>query len=171
MPRLIQLFSRTFFPSSILPRLIYCISQIKCIVWHVIGQYDLLGKEYILAGTTLFYIGAAIIFAWGLAHIAPVRSITRGFGDISADNRRIITMTWVSEGLSLCFIGVIVFVSALTCGPHEACANIVYISSAAMLIVGAVWTALTGARTRIIPMKICPIIKLLVAALLIIGIV
>jgi hypothetical protein len=122
-----------------------------------------------MVGTALLYIGAAIIFTWGAAHIAPVSGVVRGFGDISADNRRIIMMTWVSEGMALCFIGAIVFIGALMYGIDDGGARIIYVASAAMLIVGAVWTALTGARTRVVPMKICPIVKIVAAGLFILG--
>jgi hypothetical protein len=46
---------------------------------------------------------------------------------------------------------------------------IVYRASAGMLIVMAIWTALTGARTPIIPIKICPFVKTIVAILFILG--
>ena len=38
-------------------------------------------------------------------------------------------------------------------------------TSAVMLLAMAVWTGLTGARTSIIPIKICPIVKTVVALL------
>ena len=53
----------------------------------------------------LIYIGSAIIILWGIAHIMPVRSVVKGFGSISTDNKRIITMEWIAEGLILIFIG------------------------------------------------------------------
>ncbi len=119
----------------------------------------------------LLYIGAIIIFAWGAAHIAPVRGVVRGFGDLTTDNRRIITMTWVAEGIALCFVGALVFVTTFVCRADLTCARVVYISSIVMLVVSAAWTALTGARTRIVPMRICPVIKLVVAGLFLLGIV
>jgi hypothetical protein len=122
-----------------------------------------------MAGVVLLYIGAIIVFGWGAAHIAPVKGVVKGFGDITPENRRIITMTWVSEGLGLCFIGVIVFVEALLYGIDSGCARAVYISAAVMLVLGAFWTALTGARTRIVPMKICPIVKIVAAGLFVLG--
>ena len=53
----------------------------------------------------LLYTGAIIIFLWGVAHIVPTKSVVSGFGTISEDNKRIITMEWIAEGLTLCFIG------------------------------------------------------------------
>ena len=41
----------------------------------------------------------------------------------------------------------------------------VYRAAAVMLLVMAVWTGVTGARTSIIPFKLCPIVKTAVAIL------
>lgn len=111
----------------------------------------------------LLYAGSAVIFLWGLAHIFPTRSVVDGFGPISEDNKRIITMEWVAEGLTLSFIGLIVFLVTLLGGTENLASTTVYLASAAMLIVLAVLSSLTGARTSIVPMKICPIIKAAVA--------
>jgi hypothetical protein len=45
----------------------------------------------------LLYVGAGVITLWGIAHIIPTKSVVNGFGQISQDNRRIITMGWVTE--------------------------------------------------------------------------
>jgi hypothetical protein len=37
----------------------------------------------------LFYSGSAFIAFWGVAHLFPTRSVVSGFGEISADNKRI----------------------------------------------------------------------------------
>ncbi len=65
----------------------------------------------------LFYTGSAVIFLWGVGHLIPTPGIVKGFGPLSEDNRRIITMEWIAEGMTLCFIGVLVFVSVMTTGP------------------------------------------------------
>jgi hypothetical protein len=114
----------------------------------------------------LLYVASGILVLWGIAHIVPTAAVVKGFGELSADNRHIITMEWVAEGLALCFIGVLVFLVTLLAGPGEAASSIVYRACAAMLIVMAVWTALTGAKTSIIPIKICPIVKSLCAIML-----
>jgi hypothetical protein len=57
----------------------------------------------------LIYSGSLIIFIWGAAHIVPVKSIVKSFNDISADNKLILTMEWIAEGLTLAFIGTLVF--------------------------------------------------------------
>ena len=58
----------------------------------------------------LLYLGAALVSVWGIAHLVPTRSVIAGFGDISDDNRHIIAMEWVVEGVSMLFIGALVIV-------------------------------------------------------------
>ena len=117
----------------------------------------------------LLYIGSAIIFVWGIAHIIPTRSVVKGFGEISEDNTKIITMEWAAEGITLCFIGVLVLLVTVIGGSQGAVSALVYRISAGMLVVMAVWTALTGARTSVIPIKICPFVKTAVAILFVLG--
>ena len=117
----------------------------------------------------LLYIGSALIVVWGIAHIIPTRNVVNGFGQISDDNKRIITMEWVAEGLTLCFIGLLVLFVTVLENSQDNVSLIVYRASAGMLIVMAGWTALTGARTPIVPIKICPFVKTIVAVLFILG--
>jgi hypothetical protein len=118
----------------------------------------------------LLYIGAGVITIWGIAHIAPTKSVVSGFGEISQDNRRIITMEWIAEGLTLIFIGLLVLFVTIFASTQNQASNIVYWVSAVMLVVMAVLTASTGARTSIIPIKICPAVKIAVAILFVLGI-
>jgi hypothetical protein len=117
----------------------------------------------------LLYVGAGLITLWGIAHIIPTKGVVNGFGQISKDNRRIITMEWIAEGLTLCFIGLLVLLVTIFAGPQNSVSKIVYLMSAAMLVVMAILTASTGARTSILPIKICPAVKIAVAILFILG--
>ena len=54
------------------------------------------------------YLGSIFILIWGIAQLFPTKSIVKGFGDISIDNKRIITMEWIIEGVSLIFMGILV---------------------------------------------------------------
>jgi hypothetical protein len=117
----------------------------------------------------LLYVGAGLITLWGIAHIIPTKSVVNGFGQISRDNRRIITMEWIAEGLTLCFIGLLVLLVTIFAGAQNSVSKIVYLTSAAMLVVMAVLTASTGARTSILPIKICPAVKIAVAVLFFLG--
>jgi hypothetical protein len=44
--------------------------------------------------STLLYIGSFLPFVWGVSHLFPTRNVVKGFGDISSDNRYIITMDY-----------------------------------------------------------------------------
>ncbi len=122
-----------------------------------------------MTSTILLAVGSLVPIVWGISHIAPVRSVVAGFGPLTPDNRRILTMEWVAEGLALIFLGCLTGLVLVTRGPAGAGAVLVYRAVAAMLIVMAVWTAVTGARTAIVPMKICPIVKSASALCLIFG--
>jgi hypothetical protein len=117
----------------------------------------------------LIYIGSGIIMLWGIAHIIPTRAIVKGFGEISADNKKIITMELLSEGMTLIFLGMLpTLVTALT-GTQTRAAHIVLVGCAVMLLAMAVLTELTGARTPTIWYKICPVVKTVAAIFFILG--
>lgn len=124
-----------------------------------------------MAAATWLYIGSAIIILWGIAHILPTKSIVAGFGTLSMDNTRILTMEWVAEGLTLIFLGALVLLTTLIIGTENPTANLVFLSAAGMLFVMAIWSAFTGARTSVLPMKACPFIKSIVAMLFILAVV
>jgi len=117
----------------------------------------------------LLYLGAGIIILWGIAHLIPTKAIVDGFGPISVDNRRVIAMESIAEGLTLCFIGVLVILVTSLGGYQSSVANIVYLACGVMLLIMALLTAMTGARTPILPYKICPVVKTVVAILFFLG--
>jgi len=118
----------------------------------------------------MLYTGSLIIALWGIAHIViPTRGIINGFGAISTDNKRILAMEWVMEGLTLFFIGLLVILLTSFEGLENFASMIVYRSSALMLITMAGVSLFTGARTSIIPMKLCPPIFISVAVMYWLG--
>jgi hypothetical protein len=119
----------------------------------------------------LLYIGSSIIIIWGIAHIIATIPIVKGFGPISEDNKKIITMEAIAEGLTLCFLGALVLLVTIVGGYEDQVSRAVIWASAIMLLIMAILTAMTGARTPVLPYKICPVIKTVVAVLFILGIV
>lgn len=117
----------------------------------------------------LIYIGSAVLFLWGVAHLAPTKSIVSGFGEISRDNGLIITMEWIAEGLTFIFIAILTAAVTFLQGTLNPASLYVCRISAGMLIVMAGLSFLTGARTKILPMRLCPYIKSLVAVAYILG--
>ncbi|HEY4976950.1 MAG TPA: hypothetical protein VII05_06350 [Gaiellaceae bacterium] len=113
----------------------------------------------------LIYVGGAALIVWGIAHLAPTRQIVSSFEPISTDNRRILTMEWIAEGLVHISIGAIaIFVAAF--GDSGATADLIYRCFAGVLLAIAALTTFTGARTPVIWFKICPFLLSGVAALL-----
>ena len=124
-----------------------------------------------MTASILLYVGSVVIILWGIAHIIPTKSVVRGFGSLSIDNSRIITMEWVAEGMTLMFIGILVLAATWITGPSSPAARLVIFTAAGMLFVMAVWSGFTGARTSILPMKACPFVKSIVGILFILALV
>ena len=114
----------------------------------------------------LIYSGSAFILFWGVTHLFPTRSIVSGFGEISVDNKRIITMEWIIEGIALIFIGTIN--SAVTAIDHTSSISLlIYLISGFVLIVLALVSFLTGFKISFLPFKLCPLIFTTSAVLII----
>ncbi len=121
-----------------------------------------------MAGYVLLYIGSFLLFGWGIAHLFPTKNVVEGFGDISADNKNIITMEWIIEGLALIFIGVVV-ASVTYLDRTSVISKTVYRISFVMLIALA-WVSLrTGFKVNFLPFKLCPFIFTTSAVLIILG--
>jgi hypothetical protein len=119
----------------------------------------------------LLYAGSIIIILWGIGHLIPTKSIVRGFGEISEDNKRILTMEVIAEGITLIFVGLFPLLIGVIVksSSSNSAIHIVYFYSAILLLVMAILTAVTGARTSIIWYKICPVVKTVVAVLFLFG--
>jgi len=115
----------------------------------------------------MLYIGAIIVTIWGIAHIVMTGPVIKGFEPISQDNKRVITMEWVAEGITLCFIGLLVLLITILDGSQNYVSTLVYRASAVVLIIMAVLSSFTGARIPHIPYKLCPPIFVTVAILFI----
>jgi len=118
---------------------------------------------------TLAYVAGAVLILWGAAHIAATKSVAGSFEAVSVDNRRIFVMEWVAEGVTHVSIGALVILIAALEGTGDAVSDLVYRVLAGVLVVLAVITALTGARTPVIWFKICPFVLTGAAALLLIS--
>jgi hypothetical protein len=125
-------------------------------------------KRGLIVSHILLYLGAVLPLVWGIAHLFPTRSVVRGFGEISVDNRRIIAMEWINEGVTLIFIGVLVAAVTLT-GSHDAVATVVYLISAAALLMLAIVSVFTGFKVAFFPFKLCPFLFTTSAILIVIG--
>ena len=91
-------------------------------------------RRLLMINQILLYSGSVFIAFWGIAHLFPTKSIVSGFGEISLDNKRIITMEWIIEGIALIFIGSInAIVTAIDY--TSSISLVIYLSSVVVLFV------------------------------------
>ena len=103
------------------------------------------------------YLAAAVTALWGVAHLFATRGVVAGFGDLTLDNRRVITMEWIVEGVAL--ISIATFVLVVTIIQPEATVSLaVYAVAAGTLVVLAVVSLFTGFRIAFLPYRLCPFI-------------
>jgi hypothetical protein len=105
----------------------------------------------------LIYIGAGLTALWGISHLFPTKNVVAGFGEISEDNRHIITMEWIVEGVALIFIGALV-ATVTVVDPTSAVTRAVYWVAFIGLNVLSVVSLFTGAKVDFIMFKLCPVI-------------
>ena len=116
----------------------------------------------------LLYLAAAFTGLWGVAHLFPTRSVVKGFGEISADNRNIITMEWIVEGVALLFVGVLTAV-VTAIDPFSPVAKGVYYTTVFALVALALVALRSGFRVKFLPFKLCPVIFTISALLIAVG--
>ena len=121
-----------------------------------------------MTGEILIYIGSFMLFGWGAAHLFPTKNIVKGFGEISTDNKRIITMEWIIEGISLIFIG---FLTALAAYVERTStvSRLVFWAAFGVLNVFSLVSLFTGFKNSFIVYKLCPFIFSTSSLLIIIG--
>jgi len=113
----------------------------------------------------ILYIASALTAFWGIAHLFATQGVVAGFGDLTADNRRIITMEWIVEGVAL--ISTAAFVVAATAiQPDATISSVVYAVAIGTLVVLAIVSLFTGFKVAYLPFKLCPVIFTVSAALI-----
>jgi len=121
-----------------------------------------------MSGAVWTYLGAFLLLGWGIAHLFPTRNVVRGFGEISLDNKRIITMEWVTEGVTLIFVGLLVAAVTYLDRTHVV-SKTVYWASFVVLNVLSFVSLFTGFRNSFIAFKLCPFIFSSTSILIVIG--
>jgi hypothetical protein len=122
----------------------------------------------VMVNQVLLYIGSALVLFWGVAHLFPTKSVVRGFGGISSDNKRIIAMEWIIEGVSLIFIGAII-IAATFIDRTAVVSKAIYWLCFIMLNVLSVVSLITGFKIRFLPFKLCPVIFTTASILILLG--
>ncbi len=117
----------------------------------------------------LLYIGGALPILWGTAHLFPTRKVVQGFGNITRDNRLVLTMEWISEAILLIFTGTLIVLMTARFGAGAPATQTTSAASAAMLLILAGVSATTGGRVNFIMYRLCAPLFTLCAALILSG--
>lgn len=120
--------------------------------------------------SALLYIGAAVPVVWGVAHLFPTKNVVAGFGDISDDNRNIITMEWIIEGVSMIFMGCLLAVVTAV-DANAIVSKAVYGVSVLGLLALSLVAFFTGFKVRFLPFRLCPFILISSAVLVCAGLI
>ena len=116
----------------------------------------------------LLYVASLLTGLWGIAHLFATRGVVAGFGELTADNRRIITMEWIVEGVAL--ISTAACVAAATALDSQATvSSAVYAVAMTTLLALVLVSLFTGFRVAFLPFRLCPIIFTLSAVLIGLG--
>jgi hypothetical protein len=131
--------------------------------------YLVIGRRYEVLDHALVATAAGVVALWGVSHLIPTRQVVTGFGEISVDNKRVLIMEWVAEGLTMLFAGALVAIVTLMAGPNDGTSIAVYAATSVLLAGIAVLTTLTAARTPVVWFKACPVVMVFSIGLLIAG--
>jgi len=103
----------------------------------------------------LLYVASVVTGLWGIAHLFATRGVVAGFGELTADNHRIITMEWIVEGVAL--ISTAAFVAAATAIDSQATvSSAVYAVAMTTLLALALVSLFTGFRVTFLPFWLWP---------------
>jgi hypothetical protein len=114
------------------------------------------------------FVAAGLTGVWGLAHLGATKGVVAGFGDISVDNRRVITMEWITEGVALLSVAALVAVVTAIDRTSNVASGAFAVAIATLAVL-AVVSLFTGSRVRFLPYRLCPPIFALSAALIALG--
>jgi hypothetical protein len=120
--------------------------------------------------TVFFFLSGALTIIWGIAHLFPTKNVVKNFGDISIENKRIITMEWIIEGISLIFIGILTIVIT-SIDRSLYLSHILYVNIIIMLVALSIVSFFTGFKVKFLPYKLCPVIFLTSAILILLGLI
>ncbi len=102
----------------------------------------------------LLYVAAALTDVWRISHVAATRGVVKGFGELTVDNRRIVTMEWMTEGVALISLGAFV-VTVTAVDASAAAATATYSVAIGTLVALAIRSLFTGFRIAFLPFRLC----------------
>jgi hypothetical protein len=117
----------------------------------------------------LLFLGSAAVAFWAVMHLTKTRPVVAGFEPLSDDNRHVLRMEWIVEGVALLFVAALVAVVTVLQSPGGTGSGLVYAMSGGFLLTMAVVSLFTGARASLLPYELCAPIFTSAALLILIG--
>jgi hypothetical protein len=122
---------------------------------NVVCNIALNKMEKYMFGKILIFIGCTLNIVWGIMHIINTIPVVNNFGNISIDNRNVITMEWINEGATLIFIGILVIIVTILTKESNKTLKLVYLISGIMMFILAIISFFTGFKIDFLPYKLC----------------
>jgi hypothetical protein len=105
----------------------------------------------------ILYLAAILTGLWGIAHLFATKGVVAGFDELTPDNRRILVMEWIVEGVAL--LSIAAFVAAATIIDSGSAVSLaVYAVAIGSLLVLSGVSLFTGFRVAFLPFRLCPVI-------------
>jgi hypothetical protein len=102
------------------------------------------------------YTAATLLALWGAAHLVNTPRVIPSLHPSTVDDRRVITMEWINEGLTLVFLaGIAITVTLL--GDTNVTRSVLWGTVIMLNVMSAVSLA-TGFRVKFIAYRLCPVI-------------
>ena len=117
----------------------------------------------------LLFVGSSSVALWGVMHLIQTRPVIVGFEPLSDDQRHVLRMEWIVEGVSLLFVATLVTAATTVLGPEALGSKLVYWSAGIFLLVMSLVSLLTGGKASPLPHKLCAPIFTISAVLILAG--
>jgi hypothetical protein len=113
-------------------------------------------------------VAAALSCGLGAAYIVRAPRMIEEYKLVLIAHRRILLMSFVSQGILLCFIGAIIILARLV-SPDSTLSRTLSFVCAGLLLTVSVWTGSTGARSEYFLLKISHFVTIVAAGFVLLG--
>ena len=111
----------------------------------------------------LLTLGAILIISCGSIHVLLTKSIINGFNNIKEENKKILFLEWVIEGLMLYFISILVLVITISGLSEDIVSKIFFGASFVILLVMTILSLLTVVNLMTGDLNLKPKIKIILS--------
>ena len=111
------------------------------------------------------YVASTMAALWGVGQLLATKGAVKGFGELSLDNRRILTMEWIVESVALISIAAFVVVATAVHSDVTVSSAVNGVAIGTFVALAGVSLA-TGFKVACLPFRLCPVVFLSSAVLI-----